>query len=431
MPGCQDKFNWNKTSHADWDRALLAIYGDARPDPGVEIDVELVDPVALNKNATNISNTLMREYATNINNIWNGPIYQQLRRYVVRYVLRINLRPISESNYWENKRQRAVDKAEQRKLESDSANERERGTLRSTFKLKPLRKRLQVAESDRRGADTVFCKSKSADKPSRTMLYKELQSTRADVQSIRKETITLDSRLRTVKKHRNYYNRLSKATTPTSTATPDERTPQTISRPTVGHPDLQDFVEAVCLDDLLARLSDVDRQLAPSGTDRGLVVISETVPSLWLTLGSLSNRYHALSGMRLFQFRPDISVDPTSQESKESEESEDSKMDVEESTIPTPGPPFASNTTLLPHQRKQALKSVKFPAPKQITSRQIYEVGGGREAARTREALLRRPENANIPRLHENIGKSSVLRAITFDEVDNAHAVRNGAAACL
>ncbi|KAG9072676.1 hypothetical protein KI688_000448 [Linnemannia hyalina] len=130
MPGCRDKSNWNRASHADWDQALLVIYGDASPDPGAEIDVELDDPVALNKNVTNISNTLMREYATNINNIWDGPIYQQLRRYVVRYVLRISLRPISERNYQENKRQREIDKAEQRKLESDSANERECGTLR-------------------------------------------------------------------------------------------------------------------------------------------------------------------------------------------------------------------------------------------------------------------------------------------------------------
>lgn len=130
MPGSRDKSNKDKTSHADWDRALLAIYGDARPDAGAEINVEFDDPVPLNKNATNISNTLMREYATNINNIWDGSIHQKLRLYVIRYLLRINLRPISENNYRENKRQRAIDKAEQRKLESDSANERERGAFR-------------------------------------------------------------------------------------------------------------------------------------------------------------------------------------------------------------------------------------------------------------------------------------------------------------
>ncbi|KAF9544057.1 hypothetical protein EC957_012443 [Mortierella hygrophila] len=445
MPGCRDTSNWNRISHADWNRDLLAIYGDASPDSGAEIDVELDDPVALNKNVTNISNTLMREYATTINNIWDGPIYQQLRRYVVRYVLRINLCPISESNYRENKRQRAIDKAKQRKLEkeaparashrvsggmeyvyesdsefdeSDSEDgdcgddqetltgvpneptsrkltgleavaiklldsvtdamvrnelyepelytaeeigvvarvvtllcfagevlddltpmdlvatrmsQSHRDAIFSAFldrnvideaclfvdrytvriqgcqitsgttrhvmtsayddkrkkkqrppgfidwdqelstsvhthasakteadrlkvgqeallaKLKPLQKRLRVAESDQRGADTVFRKSESADKASRTVLYEELQSTRADVQSIRKETTPLESRLRTVKKHRNYYNRLSKATTPTSAATPDERTPQTISRPTARHPGLQDFVKAVCL----------------------------------------------------------------------------------------------------------------------------------------------------------------------------------------
>lgn len=132
MPGYGNRSNKDMTSHVDWDEALLAIYGDARFSIRAGIDVEPDNPVApLNKHATNISNALMREYATNINNIWDGSIYQQLRRYVVRYVLRINLRPISENNHRENKRQRAIVKAEQRKLESDSARERERGTLRA------------------------------------------------------------------------------------------------------------------------------------------------------------------------------------------------------------------------------------------------------------------------------------------------------------
>ncbi|KAG0275258.1 hypothetical protein BGZ96_003856, partial [Linnemannia gamsii] len=719
MPGYANRSNKDKASHADWDQALRAMYADDRPDVGAEVDVESDDSVApLNRNATNISNALMREFATNINNIWSGSIYHQLRRYVIRYLLRINLRPISEQNYRENKRQRAINKAEERKLKSDTAQERGRATLRawrrrnmdlliswikpsppgartnestsssislgriweasamlpshtnmneyefdsdfeesdaedsdfgeeddqkspssgsnvensayssvspktkepssqklkgleavsiklldsadtlngvtdamvreelynpelytaedigmvtrmvtlltpftpkrtgpgpdgafprhilttgpfaylansilrasgysdftrrlcpvhsvghrhalpldatgmyevfygpdpdwfdvvgpngriissavatrmslshkdamfSAFldrgvidevckahglhfaqrliyvdrytvriqgrqikagpnrqpvtsayddkrkkkqnrpgfidwcdelstsghtrgsakaeadrqkveqealiaKLKPLRKNIQVAEAIQRDAEKVVRESKCASNVFRSALYKDLKCARVEVRTIRQVIIPMENQLRAVKQARNYYNKLSKTKSAASTTTPDQQL--FFSRPTVEHPGLQDYVETVCIDDLCAGLIDVDHQLAPSGTDRGLVVMSETVSSLWSTLGSLSNRYHALYGHPDTQ---DTSLDPSTTTPQES--AQESNMDDEGSTAPAPGLPFAPNTPILPHQRKRELQFMKFTSPNRITSRHVYE----------------------------------------------------------
>jgi hypothetical protein len=121
----------------------------------------------------------------------------------------------------------------------------------------------------------------------------------------------------------------------------------------------------------------------------------------------------------------DISLESTSTTPQESPD--EINMDVEESIAPTEGPPVAPSTPVLPHRRKQVLQSIKFAAPIRITSRRIYEVGGGRAAARAREAVLRLPENADIPQLHGEIAKASILQAQTLAEVDKAHAIRSAA----
>lgn len=55
-------------------------------------------------------NTCLRELATNINNVWNGSIFDKSLDYLLRILLRLHLAPERECRYWEGKRDAAIQK---------------------------------------------------------------------------------------------------------------------------------------------------------------------------------------------------------------------------------------------------------------------------------------------------------------------------------
>lgn len=176
---------------------------------------------------------------------------------------------------------------------SDEAKLKQEGLNRQ---LAPMRIILKSALVSQRDADRVVRSYKHAGKRVKKKLYATLQQTRETVRTTRKSMAPLETQLRELKQLGYFYNKLSKATTSTTTSQPPSVPQLTI--PTLLHPGFQDFVETVSIDGLLDGI--MDKQLPISGTDRGLVVMSETVPSTWLTMESMINRYHALVGKILF-----------------------------------------------------------------------------------------------------------------------------------
>lgn len=77
--------------------------------------------------------------------------------------------------------------------------------------------------------------------------------------------------------------------------------------------------------------------------------------------------------------------------------------------------------------RKATIEDMRFAKSNRITAKQVKEVGGVGRATRTRERLLRQPENQRISELHKEIGENSVLKAQTISEVDSAQVTRRSA----
>ncbi|KAK3808983.1 MAG: hypothetical protein J3R72DRAFT_505748 [Linnemannia gamsii] len=315
--------------------------------------------------------------------------------------------------------------------------------------LRSLKKDLQAATTVRRVEDRTLRHSEGLDREHKKELYRNLQEARTVVNDLKKSTIPLEAEMRQRKQQRYYYNKLSKTSAPPTQPSVDPSSVDpssisamavTVSVPTIQHPGMQDFVETTSLKQLLEQVKDHDRQLPVPGTDRGLVTMSETVPSLWSTLGSLSNRYYVLHGLpdtHHTDYGGEVLEQPTSQVITEATDTEvtivqpfqHSGLGVCSTSAGSLDQACLSERTLSGSSPQEAtMEVVRFAKSNRITAKRVKEVGGVGKATRAREHLLRRPENQMIPELHNEVGKNSVLKAQTVREVDSAQATRQSAA---
>ncbi|GJJ70397.1 hypothetical protein EMPS_02746 [Entomortierella parvispora] len=93
-----------ENNHADWTTLVECIQKTASDDDNFRENAEC--PAGLSQTL----NTLLRTAATDIANIWNGNIYGDIKRAVVRYLVRIHLRPLGEERYRQNKKKWAEKK---------------------------------------------------------------------------------------------------------------------------------------------------------------------------------------------------------------------------------------------------------------------------------------------------------------------------------
>ncbi|GJJ75259.1 hypothetical protein EMPS_07617 [Entomortierella parvispora] len=93
-----------ENNHADWITLVECIQRTASDDDNFRENAEC--PAGLSQTL----NTLLRTAATDIANIWNGNIYGDIKRAVVRYLVRIHLRPLGEERYRQNKKKWAEKK---------------------------------------------------------------------------------------------------------------------------------------------------------------------------------------------------------------------------------------------------------------------------------------------------------------------------------
>ncbi|KAG9071055.1 hypothetical protein KI688_008598 [Linnemannia hyalina] len=309
---------------------------------------------------------------------------------------------------------------------------------RLVTELQPLKKGLKAATTVRREKDRTLRHYEGHDQRHKKGIYQNLQEARKVVNNLKKKIVPLEAEIREKKQQRYYYNRLSKATAPPTALSEDPSplpiTTVTESVPTVQHPGMQDFVQTTSIKQLLLEIEDKDRQLPVPGTDRGLVTMSETVPSLWSTLESLSNRYYILHG------HPDTHHTGNDDGASEPPTSHADAVDMDiDGTDTQPSLHSESKASSLPERtrnaititgslsRKATIEDMRFAKSNRITAKQVKEVGGVGRATRTRERLLRQPENQRISELHKEIGENSVLKAQTISEVDSAQVTRRSA----
>ncbi|KAG9067605.1 hypothetical protein KI688_012390 [Linnemannia hyalina] len=306
---------------------------------------------------------------------------------------------------------------------------------RLVTELQPLKKGLKAAMTVRREKDRTLRHYEGHDQRHKKGIYQNLQEARKVVNNLK--IIPLEAEIREKKQQRYYYNRLSKATAPPTALSEDPSplpiTTVTESVPTVQHAGMQDFVQTTSIKQLLIEIEDKDRQLPVPGTDRGLVTMSETVPSLWSTLESLSNRYYILHG------HPDTHHTGNDDGASEPPTSHADAVDMDiNGTDTQPSLHSESKVSSLPERtrnaititgslsRKATMEDMRFAKSNRITAKQVKEVGGVGRATRTRERLLRQPENQRISELHKEIGENSVLKAQTISEVDSAQDFSRG-----
>ncbi|KAG0379404.1 hypothetical protein BGX24_000569 [Mortierella sp. AD032] len=168
--------------------------------------------------------------------------------------------------------------------------------------------------------------------------------------------------------------------------------------------------------------------------------MSETISSLWSTLGSLSNRYYVLHGLpdtHHTDYGGEVLEQPTSQVITEATDTEatiaqpfqHSGLGVCSTSAESLDQAYLSERTLSGSSPQEATMEVmRFAKSNRITAKQVKEVGGVGKVTRAREYLLRSPENQMIPELHNEVGKNSVPKAHTVREVDSAQATRRSAA---
>jgi len=122
--------------------------------------------------------------------------------------------------------------------------------------LTPLMKEAQKADDRQRAAERVYRNCERSDNVEKKELYINLK----DAQEINNLGAPLEQELRLKKQYRYYYNRLSKATIPTTITDQRSRTEPAMSVPTIERAGIQDYVEAVSIDKLLSSVTDKNRQ---------------------------------------------------------------------------------------------------------------------------------------------------------------------------
>ncbi|GJJ74279.1 hypothetical protein EMPS_06637 [Entomortierella parvispora] len=80
-------------------------------------------------------NEMLRAMATNIHNIWNGSIYNDLKRAVVRCLVRVFLRPLSEEWYRQFKKKKAKERRERIAAKQGKARKRQKRSWQRTTSL--------------------------------------------------------------------------------------------------------------------------------------------------------------------------------------------------------------------------------------------------------------------------------------------------------
>ncbi|GJJ77392.1 hypothetical protein EMPS_09751 [Entomortierella parvispora] len=97
--------------HPVWDHVVSLINETSVMDDAVSC------PTGMSQSRTE----LLRTMATNISNIWSGNIYSNLKRHVVRYLLRLHLRPLSEERYRALKKQKAEEKQQRQAVRQEKS----------------------------------------------------------------------------------------------------------------------------------------------------------------------------------------------------------------------------------------------------------------------------------------------------------------------
>ncbi|KAG9070753.1 hypothetical protein KI688_008293 [Linnemannia hyalina] len=255
---------------------------------------------------------------------------------------------------------------------------------RLVTELQPLKKGLKAATTVRREKDRTLRHYEGHDQRHKKGIYQNLQEARKVVNNLKKKIVPLEAEIREKKQQRYYYNRLSKATAPPNS---------TIRRPfSPAHHDCH-RVCPNCSTSWDARLCHPDTH--HTGNDDGA---SEPPTS------------HADA--------VDMDIDGTdTQPSLHSESKASSLPERTRNAITITGS----------LSRKATIEDMRFAKSNRITAKQVKEVGGVGRATRTRERLLRQPENQRISELHKEIGENSVLKAQTISEVDSAQVTRRSA----
>ncbi|KAG9067124.1 hypothetical protein KI688_011905 [Linnemannia hyalina] len=111
--GAGSKAGETGSVHPSWDKCVAAmlpsvkntIGGSSSASPNINPEVRTPEGIFLT------ANTLYREYATNVTQLWTGSLYKDLRDRVIQYLLRLWLRPQKEQQYRDVKIEQAKEKA--------------------------------------------------------------------------------------------------------------------------------------------------------------------------------------------------------------------------------------------------------------------------------------------------------------------------------
>ncbi|KAF9107035.1 hypothetical protein BGX29_007541 [Mortierella sp. GBA35] len=277
----------------------------------------------------------------------------------------------------------------------------------------PLKKSLTFLEQALSKAVEVHEACGKDDTKERLRLYGFVQDDRAAICEIRPPVLELERSIRTLKQETHYLNsyiRSDKTNNNSSNTTNNNNgssnsgtssnsnvqdvEQQRFSEPSFSEPAMQDFVESTSIDRIQGECTHINKQLGPSGTDRGLSKMHVTVPVKWNTLLALRNRFDVLS-------------DESAGESDPVEGVQDS---MDESS-PSPS-------------RKDLVQSIKFAEANVISARHMQQISGVQKATSRREKRLRQPKSEKVRDAHAALAGSSLHNTQTLEEIEAAQEVR-------
>ncbi|KAF9123262.1 hypothetical protein BGX30_001536 [Mortierella sp. GBA39] len=277
---------------------------------------------------------------------------------------------------------------------------------RLVTELQPLKKGLKAATMVRREEDRTLCHYEGLDQRHKKGLYQNLQEARTVVNNLKK-IILLEAEIREKKQQRYYYNKLSKTTAPP----PQQHYQRTLlpcpSRLSQSLSQLFNILECKTSSNNLHQAAiGADGRQGPTTTYCLLLVVNSGI----FIKPILYSPWHGHKALPAFRIESAIYISWIPRSSipsiTESERHDDNRLFTPEGN--DGGRAFCQ---VQPHHRKTG-----------------QEVGGVGKATRTREHLLRQPENQRISELHKEIGENSVLKAQAIREVDSAQVTRRSAA---